>query len=150
MAADHSPWPVRLGNRLPGVRASCSIFGMSRNDTPVDRRPWGFFEVLAEGPGHKVKRITVYPGQRLSLQRHRHRQEHWFIVSGVGVVTRDGEEVSLTAGMSVDILAGTDHRIANPGTGPLVFVEVQQGDYLGENDIERIDDDYGRIRPESG
>lgn len=109
-----------------------------------DHRPWGWYRVLEDEPSHKTKRIVVYPGQRLSLQRHRRRSEHWHVVSGEAVVTRDQEQLALRAGDSVDIPAGAAHRIANPGAVPLTFIEVQQGDYFGEDDIERLEDDYGR------
>jgi len=109
-----------------------------------DHRPWGWYRVLEDEPSHKTKRIVVYPGQRLSLQRHRRRSEHWHVVSGEAVVTRDQEQLALQAGDSVDIPAGAAHRIANPGAVPLTFIEVQRGDYFGEDDIERLEDDYGR------
>jgi mannose-6-phosphate isomerase len=109
-----------------------------------DQRPWGNYQVLADEPDHKVKRIVVYPGKRLSLQRHRQRAEHWYLVAGQGLVTRDGEEISLTAGEAVDIPRGARHRLENPGPLEVVFIEVQTGDYFGEDDIERFEDDYGR------
>jgi mannose-6-phosphate isomerase len=114
-----------------------------RNET--DRRPWGYYEVLSEGEDLKIKRITVYPGKRLSLQRHRRRAEHWFILRGEALVTLGEKEVSLKKGESVNIPQGDAHRIANAGTVPLVFVEVQTGEYFGEDDVERIEDDYDRI-----
>lgn len=107
-------------------------------------RPWGFYRVLEDTPGHKVKRIEVHPGKRLSLQRHRRRSEHWTVVEGKGVVTLGGEYRSVVAGCSVDIDRGMIHRIENQGTNPLVFIEVQRGDYFGEDDIERLEDDFGR------
>ena len=109
-----------------------------------DVRPWGHYVVIDEGAGHKAKRITVNPAGRLSYQRHLLRSEHWFMVSGEAMVTLDGRVSYLGAGDAVDIPAGTAHRIANPGTEPLVFVEVQHGSYFGEDDIERLSDDYGR------
>ncbi len=109
-----------------------------------DRRPWGDFLVLSDADDHKVKRITVLPGKRLSLQRHQRRAEHWFVVQGEGVVTLDDRDISLVKGQAVDIPRLVKHRIANPGQGPLVFIEVQMGDYFGEDDIERFEDDYGR------
>ncbi len=109
-----------------------------------DRRPWGSYRVLEDAPGHKVKRIEVRPGRRLSLQSHRHRSEHWVVVEGSGLVTLGDESRSLAVGDAVDIARGTVHRMQNPGRGPLVFIEVQRGDYLGEDDIERFADDYGR------
>ncbi len=111
----------------------------------TDRRPWGYYEVLSDGLDHKVKRISVYPGKRLSLQRHRRRAEHWFVLRGEALVTLGEKEVFLKKGESVNIPQGEDHRIANAGTFPLVFIEVQTGEYFGEDDIERIEDDYGRI-----
>jgi len=109
-----------------------------------DRRPWGYFRVLSDEPDHKVKRIVIYPGKRLSLQRHRLRAEHWFIISGEVLVTRDGEEIPLKAGQSIDIPNGALHRAMNPGTKDAVIIEVQQGEYFGEDDIERVEDDFGR------
>ncbi|MHB8870433.1 MAG: glycosyltransferase [Thermoleophilia bacterium] len=109
-----------------------------------DHRPWGYYKVLEDEPNHKTKRIVVLPGARLSLQRHRRRSEHWHVVSGRAGVTRDDEELLLGAGDSVDIPTGAAHRMANPGTEPLTFIEVQRGDYFGEDDIERLEDDFGR------
>ena len=108
-------------------------------------RPWGFYEVLSDKEDHKVKRITVYPEKRLSLQRHKRRSEHWHIVNGKGVVTLDDKDVKVSGGISVDIGQEVLHRINNTGNENLVFVEVQRGDYFGEDDIERIEDDFGRV-----
>ena len=110
----------------------------------VDTRPWGRYEVLSDDDSHKVKRITVEPGHRLSYQRHAHRSEHWFVVAGDALVTLDGVEHAVATGEAIDIPMGAAHRIANNGTEPLVFIEVQHGTYFGEDDIERLDDDYGR------
>jgi mannose-6-phosphate isomerase len=110
-------------------------------------RPWGGYEVLADTTDHKVKRITVDPGQRLSYQRHGRRAEHWFVVGGSGVVTLEGVDHDVTAGEAIDVPQGVAHRIHNAGAVPLVFIEVQHGDYFGEDDIERLDDDYGRAEP---
>ena len=112
--------------------------------TETDHRPWGHYEVLSDATDHKVKRITVLPGKRLSLQRHRQRSEHWHLVQGEAVVTRDQQELPLKAGESIDIPCGAIHRIANPSKSNLVFIEVQRGSYFGEDDIERLEDDYGR------
>jgi len=109
-------------------------------------RPWGFYRVLEDTLGHKVKRVQVHPGKRLSLQRHRRRSEHWTVVEGRGLVTRGGEYQSVAPGSSVDIECGMIHRIENQGNKPLVFIEVQRGDYLGEDDIERLEDDFGRTK----
>ena len=107
-------------------------------------RPWGRYEVLQESPTHKVKCIHVNPNCRLSYQRHQKRAEHWFIVSGVATVTLDGEIFQKHAGETVDIEIGQLHRVANQGLDQLVFIEVQTGTYFGEDDIERIEDDYSR------
>jgi mannose-6-phosphate isomerase len=110
-----------------------------------DERPWGSYTVLDdEAPDHKVKRLVVRPGKRLSYQRHARRSEHWFIVAGEATVTLEGRQLLLAAGQAVDIPVGSAHRIENTGSGPLVFVEVQHGDYFGEDDIVRLDDDFGR------
>ncbi len=113
-------------------------------DNETDVRPWGRYIVLDDDGTHKVKRIEVLPGKRLSYQRHARRSEHWFIVRGTGEVVLDGTPRALVAGDSVDIPAGTNHRIGNTGYAELVFVEVQHGDYFGEDDIVRLEDDYGR------
>lgn len=107
-------------------------------------RPWGRYEVLGEHDGFKTKVITVLPGQRLSYQRHSQRSEHWFVVHGTGVVLLDGTEVPVSAGRAVDVPVGSAHRITNTGDQDLVFVEVQHGTYFGEDDIVRLEDDYGR------
>ena len=110
-----------------------------------DRRPWGSFTVLDEGVGYKVKRIEVLPGKRLSYQRHARRAEHWMVVSGTGRVTLDGGDITVRTGETVDVPVGTAHRIENPGHETLVFIEIQRGDYLGEDDITRLEDDFGRV-----
>jgi mannose-6-phosphate isomerase-like protein (cupin superfamily) len=115
------------------------------NPQPRSERPWGYYEVLLEDAEHKVKRIVVNPGSRLSLQRHRHRDEHWLIVSGEAVFTLNTDEVNLVRGQSIDIPRGALHRVRNTGETDLVIVEVQTGDYFDENDIERVEDDYGRV-----
>jgi len=109
-----------------------------------DRRPWGTYTVLEEDRGFKVKRIEVLPGKRLSYQKHAQRAEHWFVVEGTAKVTLDGEEITVRAGEAIDIPIGTAHRVENPDEGNLVFIEVQRGAYLGEDDIVRLQDDYGR------
>ena len=111
----------------------------------TDHRPWGYYTVLADEADHKVKRICVYPGKRLSLQRHRRRSEHWYLVAGEGIVTLDERAIPLTAGGAVDIPGGAAHRIENRGPGDVIFIEVQTGEYFGEDDIERLADDYGRV-----
>lgn len=113
-------------------------------DMRENYRPWGHYENMQQRADHNVKRIVVEPGKRLSLQKHAHRAEHWLIVSGEALVTRNEEEIALSAGQSVDIPIGAAHRIMNPGTEPLVFIEVQLGSYFGEDDIVRLEDDFGR------
>ncbi|MCA8932284.1 MAG: mannose-1-phosphate guanylyltransferase/mannose-6-phosphate isomerase, partial [Rhodospirillaceae bacterium] len=107
-------------------------------------RPWGFYQTLHEGERFKVKRITVTPGQRLSLQRHYHRAEHWVVVNGTAVVTRDAEEILVRENEAVYLPLGCAHRLTNPGKVPLNLIEVQSGPYLEEDDIERLQDDYAR------
>lgn len=110
-----------------------------------DRRPWGTFTVLDEGDGFKVKRIEVLPGKRLSYQQHAQRAEHWVVVQGNAKVTLDGQDVIVKPGEAIDIAVGTAHRVENPGDELLVFIEVQRGNYLGEDDIVRLQDDFGRV-----
>ncbi len=109
-----------------------------------DRRPWGSYTVLEEDRGFKVKRIEVLPGKRLSYQKHAQRAEHWFVVEGTAKVTLDDKEITVRAGESIDIPIGAAHRVENPAEENLVFIEVQRGSYLGEDDIVRLQDDYGR------
>ncbi|CUW45868.1 mannose-1-phosphate guanylyltransferase/mannose-6-phosphate isomerase [Brucella vulpis] len=108
-------------------------------------RPWGTYTVLEEGDGFKIKRIEVKPGRRLSLQAHHHRSEHWIVVSGTAKVTNGDREILLTTNQSTYIPCGFRHRLENPGILPLVLIEVQSGEYLGEDDIVRYDDVYGRV-----
>lgn len=114
------------------------------NSPKYDERPWGNFTVLDEADGYKVKRIEVLPGKRLSYQKHAQRAEHWFIVAGAAKVTLDGKDIFLHPGEYVDIAIGQAHRIENPGQERVVFIEVQRGGYLGEDDIVRLQDDFGR------
>ena len=107
-------------------------------------RPWGSYTILAEGDGYKVKRITINPGAKLSLQLHYHRSEHWTVISGTGKLTLDDKEVFFRENESTYIPIGVRHRLENPGKLPLSIIEVQNGKYLGEDDIVRFDDAYGR------
>ena len=107
-------------------------------------RPWGRYEVLQDSENFKVKCIYVLPGTRLSYQRHQKRKEHWFIVSGVATVVLDGQTFTRSPGQTVDVQVGQLHRIGNSGSEELTFIEVQTGTYFGEDDIERIEDDYSR------
>ncbi len=108
-------------------------------------RPWGFYEILSDKEDHKVKRITVYKEKRLSLQRHKKRDEHWYVIKGEGVVTLNDQEIELNTGSAVDIKREVTHRILNNGQEDLIFIEVQTGEYFGEDDIERLEDDFGRL-----
>jgi mannose-6-phosphate isomerase len=121
-------------------------FGVSYTDLSprFDRRPWGTFTVLDEAPTYKVKRLEVLPGKRLSYQKHAKRSEHWMAVSGSARVTLDGREIILSEGETVDVPAGVAHRIENVGETLLVFIEIQTGTYFGEDDIVRLQDDFGR------
>jgi len=110
-----------------------------------DKRPWGYYEVLSDKSNHKIKRIEVFSKGELSLQRHKRRSEHWQIVTGEAVVTLDDKKIFLNAGESIDIPLGAKHRIRNTGNQNMVFIEIQHGDYFGEDDIERFEDKYGRI-----
>jgi|SRR5437879_3738948 len=109
-----------------------------------DRRPWGMFTVLDEGNNYKVKRIEVLPGKRLSYQKHAQRAEHWVVVQGTAKVTLDDREIIVRPGEAIDISIGSAHRVENSGDDLLVFIEVQRGVYLGEDDIVRLQDDFGR------
>jgi mannose-6-phosphate isomerase len=120
--------------------------GIGKN-APMEaaERPWGSYTVLSDEADHKVKRIVVKPGSRLSYQRHAQRSEHWFVVSGTGSFVLDDTAKAVGPGDAVDIPKGCAHRIENThDTDLLVFVEVQHGTYFGEDDIERLEDDYGR------
>ena len=108
-------------------------------------RPWGYYQVLSDAPDHKVKRIVVEKGGCLSLQRHKKRSEHWYAVAGEGHATIDGTVIALRQGIAVDIPQGAAHRLENISTANLIIIEVQTGTYFGEDDIERLEDKYGRI-----
>jgi mannose-1-phosphate guanylyltransferase/mannose-6-phosphate isomerase len=107
-------------------------------------RPWGWYDSVDEGERFKVKRIQVKPGASLSLQMHHHRAEHWIVVKGVAEVTNGDQLITLHENQSTYIPQGQTHRLANPGTEPLEIIEVQSGGYLGEDDIVRFEDTYGR------
>ncbi len=108
-------------------------------------RPWGSYTILETSGRHKIKNIIVTPGKKLSLQLHKHRSEHWVVVKGIALVQVDGEEKRLEEGESTFIKARVKHRLSNAGTIPLEIIEVQLGDYVGEDDIERFEDEYGRV-----
>jgi mannose-6-phosphate isomerase len=109
-----------------------------------DERPWGNYTVIDDAESHKVKRIVVLPGKRLSYQKHSRRAEHWFVLQGEGAVTLDGNRHFVGVGQAIDVPSGAAHRMENPGSIDLVFIEVQHGDYFGEDDIVRLQDDFGR------
>jgi mannose-6-phosphate isomerase-like protein (cupin superfamily) len=113
-------------------------------DLGVDHRPWGSFIVLDEGKSYKVKRIEILPHKRLSYQKHAHRAEQWLIVQGEALVTLDGQMLKVASGEAIDIPIESAHRVENPGDQTLIFIEVQRGAYLGEDYIERFEDDFGR------
>jgi mannose-6-phosphate isomerase len=117
----------------------------SRTET-IERtlRPWGWYETVSEVPGNKIKRIGMLPGQQLSLQKHHRRAEHWVVVQGTATITVGEQVLTLGVGGHVDIAVGDVHRLANLTSDPVEIVEVQFGDYLGEDDIVRLSDDYGR------
>ncbi len=116
------------------------------NSPVFEQRPWGSFTVLDESDNYKVKRIEVLPGKRLSYQQHSRRAEHWYIVRGTAKVTLNGVEILVKTGEAVDIKVSDLHRVENPDPADLlVFIETQTGDYFGEDDIVRSDDDFGRI-----
>lgn len=110
-----------------------------------EKRPWGYYRILSDQPGYKAKEIVVMPGKRLSLQRHQLREEHWYILQGQAEVTLGDNILHFEAGESLDIPKNTLHRVANRGTTEIRFIEIQRGEYFGEDDIERFEDDYGRI-----
>ncbi len=118
-----------------------------KENSPVfDQRPWGSFTILDEDADYKVKRIEVFPTKRLSYQKHAHRSEHWFVVRGIAKVTLNGKEFLVKKGEDVNVPVGTAHRVENPDAEELlIFIETQTGDYFGEDDIERYEDDFGRM-----
>ncbi len=120
------------------------VLELERHRARHAKPPWGRWEVLLEESTYKVKRVTVLPGKRLSYQKHSNRNEHWSVISGSALVTIDGKDTLLEAGQAIDIPREAAHRVSNPGQSPLVFIEIQRGSYLGEDDIVRLEDDYGR------
>lgn len=116
------------------------------NSPSIEHRPWGSYTILDEGTNYKVKRIEVLSGKRLSYQSHSRRSEHWFVVHGTAKVTLNDAELLVRAGEAVDIPRETKHRVENPDASEtLIFIETQTGDYFGEDDIVRLDDDFGRV-----
>lgn len=130
---------AQVGVPVPVRRPSNPLTG--------EERPWGRFTVLEVGEGYKVKRLEVNPGHRMSLQFHLHRCEHWIVTAGTARVTIGAESRVLQVQESAFVPREARHRIENPGPLPLVIIEVQHGEYLGEDDIVRIEDDYARVEP---
>jgi mannose-1-phosphate guanylyltransferase/mannose-6-phosphate isomerase len=131
------------------VSSTMSNTTYRNNSVEHTDRPWGWYESIDEAPGLKVKRIGVLPGKQLSLQKHAQRAEHWVVVRGTAIVTLgqpDGslKETTLKVGQHCDIALGQIHRLANRTNDPVEIVEVQLGSYLGEDDITRLQDDFGR------
>ena len=129
-----------------GRRTAPIVDGVKSRPIEEERRPWGSFHTLEEGPGYKVKRLVVLPGQRLSLQKHRYRAEHWVVVAGTATVTNGTRLLRLGRRACTVIPRQAWHRIENRGRTPVVVIEVQHGAYLGEDDIIRKQDDYGRVK----
>jgi mannose-1-phosphate guanylyltransferase/mannose-6-phosphate isomerase len=126
-----------------------SLIQQKREEQTLHRkvhRPWGWYDSIDEGPRFKVKRILVKPMASLSLQKHHHRAEHWIVVTGTAEITNGDKVLTLTENQSTYIPLGEVHRLANPGTIPLEIIEVQSGGYLGEDDIVRFEDTYGRVQ----
>jgi len=109
-----------------------------------EERPWGWYDIIDQGSSYKVKCIEVKPGLSLSLQRHMHRSEHWVVVEGTALVEVDGSKELVHVNQGSYVPIGSKHRLSNPGKIPLKIIEVQNGSYLEEDDIERFDDDFGR------
>ena len=118
---------------------------MDKLDKNFDTRPWGGFEVIDIGSNYQVKRITVLPGKRLSLQSHKHRKEHWIVANGDAEVEINGEITNLKISQSIDIPLGSIHRLSNNTNSELKIIEIQFGEYLGEDDIIRYEDDFNRV-----
>lgn len=133
-------------SQIPALSLPASLH--TEGVAATELRPWGSFTILEEGRGYKIKRIEVKPGHRLSLQMHYHRSEHWIVVSGTAKVVCGDRELVIHQNQSTYVPQGNVHRLENPGVIPLVLIEVQNGEYLGEDDIIRFEDDYYRNRPE--
>lgn len=119
---------------------------IGNNEKITEFRPWGYFTVLEEDNNFKVKKLFVNPGHRLSLQLHNHRDEQWVVVEGEALVTCGNEQKSLSGFQTINIPKNTIHRIENKSNSPVVIIEVQSGEYLGEDDIVRFEDDYSRVK----
>jgi mannose-1-phosphate guanylyltransferase / mannose-6-phosphate isomerase len=139
---------VTTKDRAQDVKQAVEHLKATRREEHISHsrvyRPWGYYESIDDGAAYQVKRLVLKPGCRISLQRHRHRAEHWVVVAGRAKVTRGAEELLLGPNQSTHIPLGAKHRLENVGDEPLYVIEVQSGDYFGEDDIERFDDDYRR------
>ncbi|MEM7226464.1 MAG: mannose-1-phosphate guanylyltransferase/mannose-6-phosphate isomerase [Pseudomonadota bacterium] len=135
-------------DRAQDIRLLVEHMQLAKREEPLVHRrvfrPWGSYQAIDNGEGFQAKRLIINPGASISLQRHQHRAEHWVVVQGIAEVTRDEEVFTLETNQSTFIPLGAVHRLKNPGESPLHIVEVQSGDYLGEDDIERFEDIYGR------
>jgi mannose-6-phosphate isomerase len=138
--------PVPQVQELHPISTSSSIVASPLPMGATEVRPWGSFTILEDGKGYKIKRIEVKPGHRLSLQMHHHRSEHWIVVSGTARVVCGESEHILGSNQSTYVPQCTPHRLENPGVIPLILIEVQNGEYLGEDDIIRFQDDYARTQ----
>jgi mannose-1-phosphate guanylyltransferase/mannose-6-phosphate isomerase len=137
--------PLDRAQEVKGLVAELAARGRPEADAPARvHRPWGWYQTMDMGERFRVKRIRVAPGRRLSLQKHHHRAEHWVVVKGTAEVTREGETLLVRENESVYLPAGCAHRLANPGKIPVEIIEVQTGPYLEEDDIVRVEDDFGR------
>jgi mannose-1-phosphate guanylyltransferase/mannose-6-phosphate isomerase len=137
--------PLDRSQEIKGLVAALAAEGRPEATTPARvYRPWGWYQTMDLGPRFRVKRIQVTPGAKLSLQKHHHRAEHWVVVRGTAEVTRDAETLTVRENESVYLPLGCTHRLANPGRIPVEIIEVQTGSYLEEDDIIRIEDDFGR------
>jgi mannose-6-phosphate isomerase-like protein (cupin superfamily) len=137
--------PIERAQEVKALVGELEAQGAPEARTPARvHRPWGWYQTMDLGDRFRVKRIVVTPGKKLSLQKHHHRAEHWVVVRGTAEVTRDGEVLTVRENESVYLPFGCVHRLANPGKIPVELIEVQTGAYLEEDDIVRIEDDFGR------
>ena len=138
---------VSSQNSVQDEKKIAESFKSERKEIKTPReikKPWGFYRSLIKEDGYQVKKLFIKPGESLSLQRHKHRAEHWVIINGKGIFTCGEKEITLSKNENLFIPAGEKHRVANPFSENLEIIEVLVGDYLGEDDIERLDDKYGR------
>ena len=138
--------PIERAQEVKAIVSDLEARGVEEASTPARvHRPWGWYQTMDLGERFRVKRLVVAPGKKLSLQKHHHRAEHWVVVRGTAEVTRDHEVLLVHENESIYLPLGCAHRLSNPGKIPVEIVEVQTGTYLGEDDIVRIEDDFGRL-----